>query len=118
MYCLLKMDQVLSKENKTLKKYWKIGKNTEKVGEFCQSGKLGNPDTISGILQLSTLADLRGGGREGRMPPLPRGSKFCKFRAVFGKIWQYPGSTTGHWLRCVPQKVAHRRSISMVNLCV
>ena len=27
------MDQVFSKENKTLKKYWKIGKNTGKVRE-------------------------------------------------------------------------------------
>ena len=40
-----KMDQVFSKENKTLKKYWKIGKNywksQGKVREFCQSGKVG-----------------------------------------------------------------------------
>ena len=37
-----KMDQVLSKENKTLKKYWKFEKkNTGKVREFCQSGKVG-----------------------------------------------------------------------------
>ena len=35
-----KMDQVFSKENKTLKKYWKIGENTGKVREFCQSGKV------------------------------------------------------------------------------
>ena len=35
------MDQVFSKENKTLKKYWKIGKNTGKVREFCQSEKVG-----------------------------------------------------------------------------
>ena len=44
MNCVLfaKMDQVFSKENKTLKKYWKIGKkNTGKVREFCQSGKVG-----------------------------------------------------------------------------
>ena len=43
MNCVLfaKMDHVLSKENKTLKKYWKIGKNTGKVREFCQSGKVG-----------------------------------------------------------------------------
>ena len=27
------MNQVFSKENKTLKKYWKIGKNTGKVRE-------------------------------------------------------------------------------------
>ena len=25
----------------TLKKYWKMGKNTGKVGEFCQPGKVG-----------------------------------------------------------------------------
>ena len=43
MNCVLlaKKDQVFSKENKTLKKYWKIGKNTGKVREFCQSGKVG-----------------------------------------------------------------------------
>ena len=37
-----KMDQVFSEENKTLKKIlenWK--KNTGKVREFCQSGKVG-----------------------------------------------------------------------------
>ena len=35
MNCVLfaKMDKVFSKENKTLKKYWKIGKNTGKVRE-------------------------------------------------------------------------------------
>ena len=35
MNCVLfaKMDQVFSKENKTPKKYWKIGKNTGKVRE-------------------------------------------------------------------------------------
>ena len=45
MDCVLfaKMDQVFSKENITLKKYWKIGKNTGKVREFCHSGKSGNP---------------------------------------------------------------------------
>ena len=43
MNCVLfaKMDQVFSKENKTLKKYWKIGKKTGKVRGFCQSGKVG-----------------------------------------------------------------------------
>ena len=47
MNCVLfaKMDQVFSKENKTLKKYWKIGekylKSQGKVREFCQSGKVG-----------------------------------------------------------------------------
>ena len=39
------MDQVFSKENNTLKKYWKIGekywKSQGKVREFCQSGKVG-----------------------------------------------------------------------------
>ena len=42
--CIIaKMDQVFSKENKTLKKYWKIGKNTgkvrEKSGNFVSSEK-------------------------------------------------------------------------------
>ena len=41
MCIIAKMDQVFSKENKTLKKYWKIGKNTGKVREFCRSGKVG-----------------------------------------------------------------------------
>ena len=47
MNCVLfaKMDQVFCKENKTLKKYWKIGekywKSQGKVREFCQSGKVG-----------------------------------------------------------------------------
>ena len=47
MNCVLfaKMYQVFSKENKTLKKYWKIGKkdwkSQGKVREFCQSGKVG-----------------------------------------------------------------------------
>ena len=44
MNCVLfaKMDQVLSLKNETLKKYyWKMEKNTGKVKEFCQSGKVG-----------------------------------------------------------------------------
>ena len=36
-----KMDQVLSKENKTLKNTGNLEKNTGKVREFCQSGKVG-----------------------------------------------------------------------------
>ena len=36
------MDQVFSKENKTLKKYWKIGKNTGKVRE--KSGNFVSPE--------------------------------------------------------------------------
>ena len=35
-----KMDKVFSLK-KTLKKYWKMEKNTGKVREFCQSGKVG-----------------------------------------------------------------------------
>ena len=45
-----KMDQVFSKENKTLKKYWKLEKNTGKVREFCQSGKVGTLDCLKGII--------------------------------------------------------------------
>ena len=47
MNCVLfaKMDQVFSKENKTLKKYlenWKkYWKSQGKVREFCHSGKVG-----------------------------------------------------------------------------
>ena len=37
-----KMNQVFSKENKTLKKYWKIGKNTGKVRE--KSGNFVSPE--------------------------------------------------------------------------
>ena len=42
MNCVLfaKMDQVFSLKNKTLKKYWKMGKNTGKVREFCQAEKV------------------------------------------------------------------------------
>ena len=36
------MDQVFSKENKTLKKYWKIGKNTGRVRE--KSGNFVSPE--------------------------------------------------------------------------
>ena len=42
MNCVLfaKMDQVFSKENKTLKKYWKIGKKIlEKSGNFVSPEK-------------------------------------------------------------------------------
>ena len=43
MNCVLfaKVDQVFSLKKKTFKKYWKMAKNTGKVGEFCQSGKVG-----------------------------------------------------------------------------
>ena len=37
-----KMGEVFSKENKTLKKYWKIGKNTGKVRE--KSGNFVSPE--------------------------------------------------------------------------
>ena len=48
MNCVLcaKMDQVFSKENKTLKKYWKIGKILEKSGKsqgILSVRKSGNP---------------------------------------------------------------------------
>ena len=52
MNCVLftKMDQVFSKENKTLKKYWKIGKKIlEKSGKsqgILSVRKSGNPDYI------------------------------------------------------------------------
>ena len=42
MCIIAKMDQVFSKENKTLKKYWKIGKNTGKVRE--KSGNFVGPE--------------------------------------------------------------------------
>ena len=49
MNCVLfaEMDQVFSKENKTFKKIlenWK--KNTGKVREFCQSGKVGTMTNV------------------------------------------------------------------------
>ena len=37
-----------SGKNCTLEIYWKNGENTGKVGEFCQSGKLGTVD-LSGF---------------------------------------------------------------------
>ena len=42
MTCVLfaEMDQV-SVKKQNIKKYWKNGKNTGKIGEFCQSGKVG-----------------------------------------------------------------------------
>ena len=49
------MYQVFSKENKTLKKYWKIGKkNTGKVREFYQYGKVGTIDLFCGYLIYCT----------------------------------------------------------------
>ena len=56
MNCVLfaKMDQVFSKENKTLKKYlenWKkYWKSQGKVREFCHSGKVGTLDTSDAAL--------------------------------------------------------------------
>ena len=39
------------------------------------------------LLCLHAVADLIG-GEMNECPPSPRGSKFFKFHAVFGKIWQ------------------------------
>ena len=49
MNCVLfaKMDQVFSKENKTLKNTGKLEKSTGKVREFCQSGKVGTLIQVS-----------------------------------------------------------------------
>ena len=41
VYYLLKWIKLSVKKNKTLKKYWKMAKNTGKVREFCQSWKAG-----------------------------------------------------------------------------
>ena len=41
MYYLLKCIKFLVRKNETLKKYWKMEKNTGKVGEFCQPVKVG-----------------------------------------------------------------------------
>ena len=43
MNCVLlaKMDQVFSSKSKTIKHTAKVGENTTKVLEFCQSGKVG-----------------------------------------------------------------------------
>ena len=41
VYYFAKMHQFFNLKNKLLKKYWKNGKNTGKVREFCQSGKVG-----------------------------------------------------------------------------
>ena len=54
------MDQVFSKENKTLKKYWKIGKNTGKVREFCQSTKVGPWVGIRAMTGMRGMTSTRG----------------------------------------------------------
>ena len=43
MNCVLfaNIDKVFQLKNQNIKKYWKIEKNTGKVEEFCQSGKVG-----------------------------------------------------------------------------
>ena len=41
VYYLLKCIKFLVRKNETLKKYWKMEKNTGKVREFCQPGKVG-----------------------------------------------------------------------------
>ena len=52
MNCVLfaKMDQVFSLKNKTLKKYWKMGKNTGKVREFCQAEKVGTMISVKVVV--------------------------------------------------------------------
>ena len=63
MNCVLfaKMDQVSSKENKTLKKYWNIEKkNAGKVREFCQSGKVGTM-WLGGSYQSGKVGTMSGG---------------------------------------------------------
>ena len=77
VYCA-KMDQVFSKENKTLKKYWKIGKkyckSQGKVREFCQSGKVGTLASEM-LFNLSLLClDFK----------YPQKSHFCK-KACHGR---------------------------------
>ena len=47
------MDQVFSKENKTLKKYWKIGKNTGKVRE--KSGNFVSPEKWEPCISVFSL---------------------------------------------------------------
>ena len=65
MNCVLfaKMEKVLSlKKNKTLKKYWKMAKNTGKVREFCHSGKvvtLNIPVSCSNMWRLNGKAEKR-----------------------------------------------------------
>ena len=53
MNCVLlaKMDQVFSKENKTLKKYWKIGKTYWKSRGILSVRKSGNPGLVTLDLQ-------------------------------------------------------------------
>ena len=50
MNCVLfaKMDQLFSVKNRTLKKYWKMAKNTGKVRKFCQSRKVETLPVVSG----------------------------------------------------------------------
>ena len=49
-----------------------------------------------GNINITPLADLRGGGRQGRAPPPPWGSKFFHFHAVFSKYLKN-NSTFGSW---------------------
>ena len=65
MNCVLfvKMDQVFSKENKTLKKYWKIGeKILEKSGKsqgILSVRKSGNPDGSRDTLPVVSFVSYR-----------------------------------------------------------
>ena len=54
------MDQVFSKENKTLKKYWKIGKNTGKVRE--KPGNFVSPEKWEPCKNQLYQAEDGGGG--------------------------------------------------------
>ena len=58
------MDQVFSKENKTLKKYCKIGKkywkSQGKVREFCQSTKVGPWVGIRAMTGVRGMTGMRG----------------------------------------------------------
>ena len=89
MNCVLfaKMDQVFSKENKTLKKYWKIGKNTGKVREFYQSGKVGTLkslcpngicDGVSDLLPQMPFSDITRYGVQCQWNPLASKAPFTR----------------------------------------
>ena len=55
VHFLVKWIKFSVKKNKTLKKYWKMAKNTGKVREFCQSGKVGTLFKAQVLLAKHTL---------------------------------------------------------------
>ena len=110
MNCVLfaKMDQVFSKENKTLKKYWKIGKNTGKVRE--KSGNFVSPEkwepwSGQGGVQVYTQGGGVWGSGQGGVQAHTQGGRFGGL-AKGGLQAQARGCVFQHALRQTPQQTA------------